>query len=90
LTHAAAAADPLSGQGERSGGGVTAGSGVIQPAQQQGQGGGGGKKKKKGGKGGKVVVDGACLGFKATADPNRINIGEIDTVQTQGNQTAWW
>ncbi|KAL3995540.1 GYF domain family protein [Acanthocheilonema viteae] len=41
---------------------------------------GGGKRKKKGNKGNKLVVDGACLGFKGTVDPNRVNVGEIDTV----------
>lgn len=69
LTHAAVGADAL-------GSTASGGSAGSQHAQ-----GGGGKKKKKGCKGGKVIVDGACLGFKATADPNRINIGEIDTVQ---------
>uniref|UniRef100_A0A915BU74 GYF domain-containing protein n=1 Tax=Parascaris univalens TaxID=6257 RepID=A0A915BU74_PARUN len=69
LTHAAVGADAL-------GSSASGGCGGSQHGQ-----GGGGKKKKKGCKGGKVVVDGACLGFKATADPNRINIGEIDTVQ---------
>ncbi|VDD89795.1 unnamed protein product [Enterobius vermicularis] len=39
----------------------------------------GGKKKKKG-KGGRLIVDGACLGFKGTADSNRVNIGEIATL----------
>ncbi|VDN50600.1 unnamed protein product [Dracunculus medinensis] len=39
-----------------------------------------GKKKKKGGRNNKCLVDGACLGFKSTADPNRVNIGEIDTI----------
>uniref|UniRef100_A0A0N5B171 GYF domain-containing protein n=1 Tax=Syphacia muris TaxID=451379 RepID=A0A0N5B171_9BILA len=39
----------------------------------------GGKKKRKG-KGGKLIVDGACLGFKGTADSNRVNIGEIATI----------
>ncbi|VDM45170.1 unnamed protein product [Toxocara canis] len=70
LTHAAVGADAL---GSSNVGGGSCGSQHTQ--------GGGGKKKKKGGKGSKVVVDGACLGFKATADPNRTNIGEIDTVQ---------
>ncbi|CAG9538204.1 unnamed protein product [Cercopithifilaria johnstoni] len=41
---------------------------------------GSGKRKKKGNKGNKLVVDGACLGFKGTVDPNRVNVGEIDTV----------
>ncbi len=36
------------------------------------------KKKKKTKTGQKLVVDNKHLGFKATADPNRINIGEID------------
>ncbi|VDK82830.1 unnamed protein product [Litomosoides sigmodontis] len=41
---------------------------------------GSGKRKKKGNKGNKLVVDGACLGFKGTVDSNRVNVGEIDTV----------
>ncbi|KAM3715672.1 GYF domain-containing protein, partial [Dirofilaria immitis] len=41
---------------------------------------GSGKRKKKGNKGNKLIVDGACLGFKGTVDPNRVNVGEIDTV----------
>lgn len=41
---------------------------------------GGGKRKKKGNKGNKLIVDSACLGFKGAVDPNRVNVGEIDTV----------
>ncbi|KAK6735093.1 hypothetical protein RB195_018345 [Necator americanus] len=37
-----------------------------------------GRKKKN--KGARLVVDGSCLGFRATSDPNRVNQGEIETV----------
>ncbi|VDP55425.1 unnamed protein product [Heligmosomoides polygyrus] len=30
--------------------------------------------------GARLVVDGSCLGFRATSDPNRVNQGEIETV----------
>ncbi|WKX97598.1 hypothetical protein Q1695_013342 [Nippostrongylus brasiliensis] len=36
--------------------------------------------KKKKNKGARLVVDGSCLGFRATSDPNRVNQGEIETV----------
>uniref|UniRef100_A0A914UI12 PERQ amino acid-rich with GYF domain-containing protein 2 n=1 Tax=Plectus sambesii TaxID=2011161 RepID=A0A914UI12_9BILA len=41
-----------------------------------------GNRKKKRGKGGqKLLVDGSHLGFTATSDPNRLNVGDIDTIQ---------
>ncbi|CAJ0932345.1 unnamed protein product, partial [Mesorhabditis belari] len=40
-----------------------------------------GKKKK--GKGRTLVIDGSCLGFTPTGDPNRTNKGEIETVPLQ-------
>ncbi|VDK51717.1 unnamed protein product [Gongylonema pulchrum] len=76
LTHPAHAADAVSMN-------ATGSKSDSTTSQQQvtgGGGGGGGRKKKKGGKGNKLLVDGACLGFKGTADPNRVNVGEIDTV----------
>ncbi|VDN04057.1 unnamed protein product [Thelazia callipaeda] len=76
LTHPAQAAD-----------GVSIGSASNKPDNSTSQQTftGGGKRKKKGNKGNKLVVDGAYLGFKGTADPNRTNVGEIDTV---GGMTA--
>uniref|UniRef100_A0A1I7XPA0 Intraflagellar transport protein 74 homolog n=1 Tax=Heterorhabditis bacteriophora TaxID=37862 RepID=A0A1I7XPA0_HETBA len=52
-------------------GAPAAGTGLGGPAHQ-------GKKKKN--KGARLVVDGACLGFRATSDPNRVNQGEIETL----------
>nr|CDJ92445.1 GYF domain containing protein [Haemonchus contortus] len=43
-----------------------------------------GKKKKN--KGARLVVDGSCLGFRATSDPNRVNQGEIETVTLSSGQ----
>ncbi|PIO74337.1 hypothetical protein TELCIR_03653 [Teladorsagia circumcincta] len=43
-----------------------------------------GKKKKN--KGARLVVDGSCLGFRATSDPNRVNQGEIETVTIASGQ----
>lgn len=37
-----------------------------------------GRRKKN--KASRLVVDGSCLGFRATSDPNRVNQGEIETV----------
>ncbi|VDK76418.1 unnamed protein product [Onchocerca ochengi] len=71
LTHPAQAADALS---------TIAANNKLDNSTSQQILTGGGKRKKKGNKGNKLVVDGACLGFKGTADPNRVNIGEIDTV----------
>ncbi|KJH43574.1 GYF domain protein [Dictyocaulus viviparus] len=36
--------------------------------------------KKKKNKCARLIVDGSCLGFRATSDPNRVNQGEIETV----------
>ncbi|ETN74742.1 hypothetical protein NECAME_12753 [Necator americanus] len=43
-----------------------------------------GRKKKN--KGARLVVDGSCLGFRATSDPNRVNQGEIETVALSPGQ----
>ncbi|EYC17752.1 hypothetical protein Y032_0029g1850 [Ancylostoma ceylanicum] len=43
-----------------------------------------GRKKKS--KGARLVVDGSCLGFRATSDPNRVNQGEIETVALSPGQ----
>ncbi|KAK5983870.1 GYF domain-containing protein, partial [Trichostrongylus colubriformis] len=43
-----------------------------------------GKKKKN--KGARLVVDGSCLGFRATSDPNRVNQGEIETITLASGQ----
>uniref|UniRef100_A0A915Q3H9 GYF domain-containing protein n=1 Tax=Setaria digitata TaxID=48799 RepID=A0A915Q3H9_9BILA len=71
LTHPAQAADALS---------TTAANTKSDNSTSQQVLTGGGKRKKKGNKGNKLVVDGACLGFKGAVDPNRVNVGEIDTV----------
>ncbi|KAK6029418.1 GYF domain protein [Ostertagia ostertagi] len=36
--------------------------------------------------GARLVVDGSCLGFRATSDPNRVNQGEIETVTIASGQ----
>uniref|UniRef100_A0A0R3S1L7 GYF domain-containing protein n=1 Tax=Elaeophora elaphi TaxID=1147741 RepID=A0A0R3S1L7_9BILA len=71
LTHPAQAADALS---------TTAANNKSDSSTSQQILTGSGKRKKKGNKGNKLVVDSACLGFKGTVDPNRVNVGEIDTV----------
>uniref|UniRef100_A0A1I7W2A0 GYF domain-containing protein n=1 Tax=Loa loa TaxID=7209 RepID=A0A1I7W2A0_LOALO len=71
LTHPAQAADALSTTAVNSKSDSSTSQQILT---------GGGKRKKKGNKGSKLVVDGACLGFKGTVDPNRVNVGEIDTV----------
>uniref|UniRef100_A0A1I8EIE4 GYF domain-containing protein n=1 Tax=Wuchereria bancrofti TaxID=6293 RepID=A0A1I8EIE4_WUCBA len=71
LTHPAQAADALS---------TTAANNKFDSSTSQQILTGGGKRKKKGNKGSKLVVDGACLGFKGTVDPNRVNVGEIDII----------
>ncbi|VDM52827.1 unnamed protein product [Angiostrongylus costaricensis] len=43
-----------------------------------------GRKKKN--KGARLIVDGSCLGFRATSDPNRVNQGEIETVALSPGQ----
>jgi hypothetical protein len=40
-----------------------------------------GRKKKRGKGGQKLLVDGMHLGFTATSDPNRLNVGDIETIQ---------
>ncbi|VIO95044.1 Uncharacterized protein BM_BM2317 [Brugia malayi] len=71
LTHPAQAADALS---------ITAANSKLDSSTSQQIPTGGGKRKKKGNRGSKLVVDGACLGFKGAVDPNRVNVGEIDII----------
>ncbi|TKR94601.1 hypothetical protein L596_008864 [Steinernema carpocapsae] len=53
---------------------------TTNPAPSATQAAAAGKKKKKG-KGIKLIVDSSSLGFRAVADPSRINAGEIDVVE---------